>query len=155
MRARPRDLGPGALNQLMSIQHNLELLRSRVAEVEDLSRRPRGSYRLESEVLKSVLTVHHVREFMHRIITKEGRIGVSGGVIGEALRDCQVRLDQCVAGIANLDSRVRNQELNHEVSEREEVVRKFIKSLMEDPERDAPHKSVVLLQGLELSMEFR
>ena len=49
---------------------------------------------------------------MSKIIRIEGRIGVSGGVMGETLR-------QCVAGIASLDTRMRNQELTHEVSERE------------------------------------
>ena len=97
--------------------------------------------------------MHHVREITHRIITIEGRIAVSGGVIGETLRECQMRLDQCVAGIANLDARMRSQELTH--CQREKVARKLIKVLMEDPEPDAPRNGIVLLQGLELSMEFR
>ena len=68
---------------------------------------------------KNVSTVHHVREFMNRIILIEERIRVSGGVIGETLRECQIRLDQCAAGLANLDTRMRNQEWYHDVSERQ------------------------------------
>ena len=50
------------------------------------------------------ITVHHVREFMNRIKLIEERIGVSGAVIGETHRECQMRLDQCAAGLANLDT---------------------------------------------------
>ena len=42
--------------------------------------------------------LHHVREFTRRIIVIEERIGVNGGVIGETLRECKVRLDQRAAG---------------------------------------------------------
>ena len=61
----------------------------------------------------------HVREYMRRIILIEQRIGVCGGVIGETLREYKVRLDQCTAGLADLDNRARNQEWYHDVSERE------------------------------------
>ena len=56
---------------------------------------------------------------MRRIILIVQRIGVSGGVIGETLSECKVRSDQCTAGLANLNNRMRNQEWYHDVSERE------------------------------------
>ena len=95
-----------ALNQRMSVQHDLELLRNRIAEIEDL-RVDQEALSTRVRSVEECITVHHVREFMHSIITIEGRIGVSGGVIGENLRECQMRLDQCVAGIANLDTLMR------------------------------------------------
>ena len=85
------------------------MLRSRVDGVEALRdmRELREGQKALSTRVRSV-TMHHVREFTHRIITIEERIGVSGGVLGETLRECQMRLDQCTAGIANLDTRMGN-----------------------------------------------
>ena len=102
----------------MSVQHNLEVLRIRIAEIEDLCE-DQETLPTRVRSVEECIAVHHVREFMHRVITIEGRIGVSGGVIGETLRECQTRLDRCVAGIVNLDTRMRSQELTHELSERE------------------------------------
>ena len=116
-----------AMTELRSVQHNLEMLRSRVDGVEalrDMRELREGQEALSTRVrsVEECVTMHHVREFTHRIIMIEERIGVSGGVIGETLRECQMRLDQCAAGLANLDTRMRNQEWSHwyhDVSERE------------------------------------
>ena len=54
---------------------------------------------------------------MSRVIVIEERIRVSGGVIGETLRERKAGLDQCTVGLADLDSQVRVQEQHHDVSE--------------------------------------
>ena len=69
--------------------------------------------------VEECVTLHHVREYMRRIILIEERIEASGGAIGETLRECQVRLDQCTACLTDLDNRERAQEQHHEVSEHE------------------------------------
>ena len=71
-----------------------------------------------SEV-EECITVHHVREYMCHIILIESRIGNSGGVIGETLRQCQVRLDQYAAGLTDLRERMRTQDWYHDLSEQE------------------------------------
>ena len=63
--------------------------------------------------------MHHVREYMRRIILIESRIGNSGGVIGETLRQCQVRLGQYAAGLTDLRERMRTQDWYHDLSEQE------------------------------------
>ena len=42
-----------------------------------------------------------------------------GRVIGETLRECQVRLVQCTGGLVDLDNRMRTQDWCHDVSEHE------------------------------------
>ena len=87
--------------------------------VRELRAKATKLYRLGSAVFKKRITVHRVQECMRRVILKEERIGVSGGVIGEdSPRMPGQSLDQCTAGLADLDNRMRNQEWYHDVSER-------------------------------------
>ena len=65
------------------------------------------------------ITQHHVHEFMSRIILIETRIGTGGGVIGEILRQCQVRLFQCGTGLLELDVQTRAQERQRDESDYE------------------------------------
>ena len=78
-----------------------------------------GQEALSTRVSSVEESVHHVREYMRRIILIEQRVGVNGGVIDETLRECKIRLDQCTAGLAYLNNRMRVQEQHHEVSEHE------------------------------------
>ena len=87
------------------MQTTLETLRTRLREVEDLhdARGLReGQEALSTRIseIEGCITVQHVREYMGRII--ESRIGNSGGVIGETLRQCQLRLDQYAACLTDL-----------------------------------------------------
>ena len=64
-----------------------------------------------SEV-EECISVHHVREFTRRIMQIEARIGGTGGIIGDTLRHCLVRLeslDQCAANLDDLRERMRTQ----------------------------------------------
>ena len=102
---------------------NLETLRTRVREVEGLhdARGLReGQEALSTRIseIEECITVHHVREYMRRIILIE-RIGNSGGVIGETLRQCQVRLDQYAASLTDLRERMRTQDWYHDLPEQE------------------------------------
>ena len=78
--AKDRTAGVEALPDLKELREGHEELSTRVSSVEEC------------------ITVHHVREYTHRIITIEERIGgFSGcGVIGENIRQCRVMLDQCL-----------------------------------------------------------
>ena len=103
--------------------YDIEILRSRIDGVEalrDMRELREGHDALSTRVssVEECVHLHHVQEFMHRVILIEERIGVSGGVIGETLRECQVRLDQCTAGL-NLDNRMRTQDWYHCLSEHE------------------------------------
>ena len=99
--------------------------RTRLREVEDLhdARGLReGQEALSTSIseIEECITVHHVCEYMRRIILIESRIGDNGGgVIGETLRQCQVRLDQCAAGLTDLRERMRTQDCYHDVTEQE------------------------------------
>ena len=61
---------------LAGLHERRQVLATRISEVEEC------------------ISVHRVREFMHRIMHIETRIGSTGGVIGETIRNCLMRLDQ-------------------------------------------------------------
>ena len=112
------------MNELRFAQHDVQLLRSRIDGVEALRdmRELREGHDALSTRLSSVeecVNLHHVQEFMHRSILIEARTGVSAGVIGENFRECQVRLDQCTAGLMDLDNRMRTQDWYHDLFEHE------------------------------------
>ena len=71
-----------------------------------------------SEVEKCI-SVHHVREFMHRLLQLESRLGNTGGTIGDTLRNCVMKLDQCTAETEDLRARMREQEWYHDLSDQE------------------------------------
>ena len=115
------------MNELGSVQHDDAILRSRINGVEalrDVRELREGHEALSTRVnsVEECVNVHHVREFTQRIILIEERIGVSGGVIGETLRECQERLNQCTAGLMDLDNRMRTQDWYHDLSEQESSV---------------------------------
>ena len=48
------------------------------------------------------ISAHNVREFVRRIMLIESRLGSTGGVIGETLRNCLIRLDSHAADLEDL-----------------------------------------------------
>ena len=110
-------------NETWTARANLKTLRTRLREVEGLHDardfvKDKRHYLPGSAKLKNA-SLHHFREYMHRIILIESRVGNSGGVIGETLRQCQVRLDQYAAGLTDLRERMRTQDRYHDLSEQE------------------------------------
>ena len=62
------------MSELRSVQHDLDMLRSRVdgvAALHDMRELREGQEALATRVssVEECITVHHVHEFMHRIIT--------------------------------------------------------------------------------------
>ena len=93
--------------ELWTMQANLETLRTRVGDMEglrDLRGLREGQQVLATRIseVEECISVHHVREFMRRIMQIESRIGSTGGVIGDTLRHCLIRLDQCTASLDDL-----------------------------------------------------
>ena len=62
-----------------------------------------------SEV-EECISVHHVREFMRRLMQLESRMGNSGGIISDTLRHCLMKVDQCAADLNDLRVRMREQD---------------------------------------------
>ena len=93
-------------SEIWSMRANLKTLRTRLGDAEDLRE---GQETLSARIrdIEECITVHHVRENMRRIILLESRVGNSGGVIGDTLRQCQVRLDQCSDSLNDLRERMR------------------------------------------------
>ena len=64
----------------------------------------------EDGEVEECITVYHVREYMRRIKLIENRVGKCGGVIGETIRQCLVRLDQNASDLNDLRERMRTQD---------------------------------------------
>ena len=105
-------------NQTWTIRANPETLRTRLGDTEDLREGPEALCTRIREV-EECITVHHVHEYMRRIILIESRIGGSDGLRSEILRQCQVRFEQCAADLTDLRDRMRTQNWYHDLSEQE------------------------------------
>ena len=86
--------------ELWTTQANLETLRTRVGEVEgrrELVGLREGQQALATRIseVEQCISVHHVREFMRRLIQLESRIGNIGGILWDTLRHCLMKLEQC------------------------------------------------------------
>ena len=90
-------------------------------DLQDARRLREGQEAVSTRIsdIEECVTVHHVHEYMRRIILIELRIGNSGGVIGDTLRQCQVKLDQCTTSLNDLRERMRTQDWYHDLSEQE------------------------------------
>ena len=84
--------GAEALQDVRGLREGQEALSTRISDIEEC------------------ITVHNVCEYVRHIILIESHIGNSGGVIGETLRHCQVRLDQYAARLTDLRERMRTQD---------------------------------------------
>ena len=103
---------------------NLVTLRTRVGQVADLCDAQglrEGQHMLATRLneVEECISVHNVREFTRRIMRIESRIGSTGGVIGETVRTCFMRLDSQAADLEDLRERMRTQEWYHDLSEQE------------------------------------
>ena len=111
------------MNELRSVQHDVEILGSRIDGVEALRDMHEGHEALSTRVnsVEECVSVHHVREFMQRIILIEEKDWGQWRVIGDTLSECYVRLDQCTAGLMDLDNdyRMRAQDWHRDLSEHE------------------------------------
>ena len=87
--------------QTESLREGQETLSARVRDIEEC------------------ITVHHVREYMRHVILIESRMGATGGVIGDTLRQRLVMLDQHAANISLLRERMRTQDWYRDLSEQE------------------------------------
>ena len=111
--------------QLSTMQANLETQRTRVGQIADLrdAQGPREGQRALTARLTEIeecTSVQTLREFMHRILRLEALVcGNHGGTIGEAIRACDMRLDNHKATIDDFYARIRTQEWYHDLSEQE------------------------------------
>ena len=108
------------------MEHNLETLRTRLTQVADL--RDAQGIREDHRALVARLTeveerasVHTLREFMSKIHKLESMLsGEHGGVIGEAIRACNRRLDNHRATMDDFYARISMQDWYHDLSDQEE-----------------------------------
>ena len=111
------------LDRVCTMEANLETLRTRVTQVADL--RDAQGIREDHRTLVARITeveecasVHTLREFMTRILRLESLVcGEHRGVIGEAIRACNRRLDHHRATMGDFHARIRNQDWYHDVSD--------------------------------------
>ena len=106
------------------MQANLETLGTcigQVADLRDMYGLREGQQMLATRMneVEECISVHSVREFMGCIMLIESRIGGTGGVIGEAIRNCFMTLDSQAADLEDLRDRMRTQEWYHDLSEQE------------------------------------
>ena len=112
-------------DQVRTMEANLETLRTRLTQVADL--RDAQGLREGQRALTARLTemeectsVQTLREFMTKILRLETLVcGDHGGIIGEAIRACNMRLDNHKATMDDFYARIRTQEWYHDLSEQE------------------------------------
>ena len=111
--------------QMSTMQANLETLRIRVGQIADLrdaqglreGQRALTARLTEVEACSSIQTL---REFRRRIMRLEAQVGGNhGGVLGEAIRACHLRLDNPNAIMDDFHARIRTQDWYHDLSEQE------------------------------------
>ena len=108
-----------------ALQANLETLRTPVGQTAD--RRDAQGLREGQRTLTARLaeveecsSVQTLREFMHRIMRLDAQVGGNhGGVLGEAIRACHVRLDNQNAIMDDFHARIRARDWYHDLSEQE------------------------------------
>ena len=102
-------------DQMSKMQANLETLRTRVSQVADLRDAQsllEGQRALTARLteIKECTSIQTLREFMKRILRLETLVcGNHGGIIGETVRVCNMRLDNHKATMDNFYARIRAQ----------------------------------------------
>ena len=104
------------------MQANLETLRTRIGQVADLRdvsglREGQRSLIARISEVEECVSAQNMREFVRRIILIETRLGNCCGVIGEAIRNCIMRLDRHKADLDDLRARMRTQDWYRDLSE--------------------------------------
>ena len=103
-------------DRVMAMEHNLDTLRTHLTQVADLrdAQGIREDHRAVIERLNEVeecATVHTLREFMSKICRLEAMFtGEDGGVIFEAIRACNRRIDSQKNTLDDFYARIRAQE---------------------------------------------
>ena len=108
------------------MEANMETLRTRLTQVADL--RDAQGLREDHRALIARLTeveecasMHTLREFITKILRLESMVcGEHGGVVGEAIRACNRRLDYHQAIMDDFYARIRIQDWYHDVSNQED-----------------------------------
>ena len=112
-------------DRVRAMEHNLETLRTRLTQVADLrdAQGIREDHRAIVARLNEVeeyASVHTLREFMSKIFRLESMLsGEHGGVIGEAIRACNRRIDSRRASMDNFYARISTQDWYHDISDQE------------------------------------
>ena len=99
------------LRDAQGLREGQRTLTTRIAEVEDC------------------ISVQNLREFMRRIMRLEAQVGGNhGGVLGEAIRACHLRLDSQAAAIEEFQAKLGAQDWYHDLSEQEsdEEIRQIV-----------------------------
>ena len=113
-------------DRVRTMDASLETLRTRLTQVADL--RDAQGLREGHRALIARLTeieecasVHTLREFMTKILRLESLVcGEQGGIVGEAIRACNRRLDSHKATMDDFYARIRIQDWYHDLSEQED-----------------------------------
>ena len=113
-------------DRVIAMEHNLDTLRTRLTQVADLrdAQGIREDHRAIIARLNEVeecATVHTLREFMSKICRLEAMFtGEDGGVIFEAIRACNRRIDSQKITMDDFYARIRTQDWYHDISDQEE-----------------------------------
>ena len=108
------------------MEHNLDALRTHLTQVADLrdAQGIREDHRTIIARLNEVeecATMHTLREFMSKICRLEAMFtGEDGGVIFEAIRACNRRIDSQKITLDDFYARIRTQDWYHDISDQEE-----------------------------------
>ena len=112
-------------DRMRTMKQNLETLRTRLTQVADLRdaqglREGQRALHTRLAEVEECTSVQTLREFMTRILKMESLVcGEQGGVIGEAIRTCNRRLDNHKATMDDFYARIRIQDWYHDLSEQE------------------------------------
>ena len=112
--------------QVYTMEHNIQTLRTRVTQIADLRdaqglREGQRALTARLAEMEECTSVQTLREFMNRIMRLESLVGGDhGGVIGEAIRACNRRLDNHKATMDDFYARIRIQDWYHDLSEQDE-----------------------------------
>ena len=110
-------------SRLRCVEHNIEILRTRLTQVFDLRdtqgiRRDHRAIATRLDEVEEYASASTFREFMTKIQRLESMLLTDGGgTVGEAIRLCTRRIDQQQVTLDDVRSRVRAQEANMEWSE--------------------------------------
>ena len=111
--------------QASTMEENIQTLRTRVTQIADLRNAQglrEGQRALTARLteMEECTSIQTLREFMNRIMRLEALVcGDHGGVIGEAIRACNRRLDNHKATMDDFHARIRTQGWYHDLSEQE------------------------------------
>ena len=139
------------MNELRSVQHSVELLRSRIDGVEalrDVSGLREGQDSLSNRIgrFQESVNLNHVSESLRWIIRLEESDG--HGQVALSLRECHVRVNHCEASLHDLENRMRTQDWFHDLSEQESSD-EIPRMLDGTPRPDSQHQNVVWVREQE------